>query len=73
MNDVKKTNIIIKGTHCQACKTLIEDISSEVPGVISCKVNYKTGETNITHSQDFDPQLFKSLIEEIGEYTVIIR
>lgn len=39
---MKKTTIKIIGTHCEACKALIEDVCKDVKGVKSCSVDYNT-------------------------------
>ena len=68
---MKKT-IIIKGTHCPACKTLIEDVSTEIKGMISCNVDYKTGKVEIEHDKSFNVGDFKKKIEELGDYKVVL-
>ena len=69
-----KTAVIkIKGTHCNACKLLIEDVSKDINGVKSCQVDFKTGETTIEHDEHFDFNLFKQEIESLGEYKVEIN
>lgn len=65
-----KTTLIIKGTHCNACKILIEDVSSEMKGITSCTVDYVTGNTVIEHDEDFDWGSFKEGIEGLGKYAV---
>lgn len=64
------TSIVIKGTHCNACKLLIEDICSEIKGVISCSVNFITGETVIEHDKNFNFELFKKEVEGLGQYKI---
>ena len=64
-------NFVIAGTHCNACKVLIEEVSKEIPGVISCTVvNYKTGETILDYDEKFDWNVFKKEIESLGKYDV---
>ena len=66
-----KTAVIkIKGTHCKACKTLIEDVASEIIGVRSCSVNFETGEAVIECEETFDLNLLKKEIEALGQYKV---
>ena len=67
---MKKTTVIIQGTHCNACKLLIEDVCSEIKGVKSCTVNFQTGETIIEHDETLDWQVFKKEIENLGKYTI---
>src|SRR3989344_2180246 len=33
----------VKGTHCRACKALIEDVCGDIPGVKRCTVDFGTG------------------------------
>ena len=67
---MRKTIITVKGTHCAACKALIEDICKDIKGVKSCNVDYKNGKTEIEHDNDFDINLFKKEIESLGKYKV---
>lgn len=65
-----KTEFIIKGTHCKACKALIEDVCGDIKGVKSCTVNFQTGETVVEHDKDLDWKTFKKEIEALGTYEV---
>jgi len=65
-----KTIIYIKGTHCNSCKVLIEEVCSEQKGVISCNVDFKTGKTEIEHTDKLDLVILKKEIEALGDYTV---
>lgn len=65
-----KTTVTIKGTHCESCKALIEDVCKEIPGINSCNVDYKTGKTIIEHDEELDWKKFKKEIESLGEYKV---
>lgn len=67
---MQTTTINIKGTHCNACKLLIEDVCKEIKGAKSCAVNFQTGETVVEHDENFDWQVFKKEIEGLGKYTV---
>ena len=62
--------IIIVGTHCAACKTLIEDVCREVAGVNFCLVDYQTGKTVINYVEPVDWSQFKSKVEALGKYQV---
>lgn len=67
-----KTTIRIKGTDCKSCKALIEDVCKDVPGVISCNVDFKTGKTVVEYeSEVLDWKVLKKEIEALGKYTVI--
>lgn len=67
-----KTTIAIQGTHCASCKALIEDVCKEIPGIISCDVDFKTGATIIEHGENADLNLLKNEIEQLGKYKVIM-
>ena len=67
-----KTTLTIKGTHCNSCKLLIEDVCKDA-GAKSCNVNFKTGETIVEHEESFDLQTFKKEVEAIGQYQVEIN
>lgn len=67
-----KTTLTIKGTHCNACKSLIEEVCQEFFGIKSCTVDFKTGATEIEHEENVDWQKFKKEIESLGAYTVDI-
>ena len=51
---------------------LIEEVCSEMPGVKSCVVDFKTGKTVIEHDGKLDLKRLKKEIESLGEYKVII-
>lgn len=68
-----QTIITIKGTHCNACKMLIEDVCSEIKGVKSCAVNFQTGETIVEHEKELNWEAFKKEIEDLGEYKIELR
>lgn len=70
VSNVVKTTVTIQGTHCNACKALIEDVCRDIEGVESCTVNFQTGETVVEHDETLDWQVFKKEIESLGEYKV---
>ena len=65
-----KTTLMIKGTHCNACKALIEDVCKDIKGITLCSVNFQTGETLVDHDETLDWQQFKKEIESLGQYTI---
>lgn len=65
-----KTIITIQGTHCKACKMLIEDVCKDIPGVQACTVDFQTGQTEIEHDAGLDWNQLKKEIESLGKYTV---
>ncbi len=64
------TIVVIKGTHCKACKLLIEDICKEMNPTSTCTVDFQTGETIIEHEESFDWRAFKKEIEGLGPYRI---
>lgn len=68
---MKKT-IVIKGTHCEACKALIEDVCKNIKGILSCNVDFRTGNTIIEHYDNLDLNALKEEIERLGNYKVEI-
>jgi len=70
--EITKTTLIIKGTHCQACKALIEEVVMENTCVSACEVDFVTGKTVIVHEDCLDWQALKKEIESLGEYQVQI-
>lgn len=65
-----RTILTIKGTHCQSCKMLIEDICKDIPGVKTCVVDFKTGKTTIEHESKDQLKKIKEEIEKAGDYKV---
>ena len=65
-----KTTLTIKGTHCNSCKALIEDVCRDTPDIRSCNVDFKTGITEVEHEENVDWQKFKKEVEALGEYKV---
>ena len=49
---------------------LIEEVCSELAGVTSCTVDFKTGKTVIEHDEKVDLKRLKKEIEQLGKYTV---
>lgn len=64
------TTVQIEGTHCHSCKMLIEDVCAETDGIISCDVDFKTGQTTIEHDENVDWEAFKKEVESLGDYKV---
>ncbi len=65
-----KTILTINGTHCRACKMLIEDVCKDNKDVASCDVNFETGRTEIEHTDTLDTEALKKEIESLGNYKV---
>ena len=70
---MQTTAINIKGTHCNSCKLLIEDVCREINGATSCTVNFETGETKIKHDENFDWETFKKEVESLGAYKIEVN
>jgi len=67
---MKTTKFTVKGTHCIACKNLIEEICREIDGIASCNVDFKTGMTIIEHNEKLNLGIVKKEIESLGIYKV---
>lgn len=70
---METTVVTIRGTHCNSCKFLIEDVSRDIKGVKSCYVDFQTGRTSIEHNEDFNLEVFKREIECLGQYKIEIN
>ena len=68
-----KTTFTVKGTHCNSCKMLIEDICSETKGVSSGKLDFKSGKLVVEHEADADLKKLKKEIEKLGRYRVVVN
>jgi copper chaperone CopZ len=59
-----QTQIInITGTHCPACKKLIEKRIMSIAGVDSVDVNFTSGETKITGDKEITKAEIKNVLE----------
>lgn len=65
-----KTTFTVKGTHCNACKILIEEVCSEFSGVKFCHFDLKTEKAIIEHEKNIDIKKLGKEIEALGEYKV---
>ena len=66
-----KTTITIKGTHCNACKALIEDVAKDVQGIQSCTVDFATGKTEIEYESEEALKNFAKEVNELGNYHIM--
>jgi copper chaperone CopZ len=66
-----KTTFTVKGTHCPACKALIEDVCKDIPGVKTCIVDFKSGKTDVEHDTPIAKAVFKKEIEAAGKYKLV--
>lgn len=67
---MKKKVITIKGTHCASCKAVIEDVSKDIEGVVSCTVDFNTGKTEIEYDDRLNWEKLKQEIETLEQYKV---
>ena len=66
----KKVQFTIKGTHCQACKKLIERKFIAIAGVVSANVDFETGAAEIILTRDISNDEFQKVLDGM-EYKVI--
>ncbi len=66
----KKVQLTIKGTHCQACKRLIERKFTAIAGVVSANVDFETGAAEIILTRDISNDEFQKALDGM-EYKVI--
>lgn len=64
------TSISVAGMHCASCKTLIEEVAMETPGVRSCAVDLEKGTGTVVHDDAFDFDAFAREIGALGPYRV---
>ena len=67
---METTVIKIDGTHCNACKLIIEGVCKDIKGVKSCCVDFQTGKTFIEHDEHFSLDALKQEVEDLGQYKV---
>jgi len=63
-----QTTLTVRGTHCAACKALIEDVCKDTPGITACEVDFQTGKTVIEHDPSINMDALKQEIKKLGEY-----
>lgn len=62
------TTLSIQGMHCGSCKTLIEDVCGDIPGVMSCTVDVAAGSVRIEHDATVSTETIRREIEQLGDY-----
>ncbi len=65
------TEISVSGMHCASCKALIEDVSRDVSGVISCSVDPRTGRGVVEHDAAFRLPDLARAVAELGDYRIV--
>lgn len=68
-----QTTITIQGTHCNACKALIEDVAKDIKGIQSCVVDFAIGKTEIEYESDIALENFAKKVDALGNYKVILN
>ena len=61
------TVLTIQGTHCAACKALLEEVCREVKGVMSCTVDFRTGRTEIIHDGSLAWTALQQAVADLGQ------
>ena len=64
------TTIKITGMHCASCKSLLEDVIQDVPGVQSCAIDAATGIGTIEHDDSFNFDALAKEVATLNKYTV---
>lgn len=61
-----KTTVKIPGMHCNACVTLITEVSEEFPTVHGVNINLESKEVSLDHDESLDLTAWKKEIESLG-------
>lgn len=68
------TKIKVSGMHCNSCANLIKDISSDIKGIKSFRIDFETGNGEVEHEGADDLEELKKEIEKLGqEYKILIN
>lgn len=67
MSEIK---LKITGLHCESCKSLIEEVCQEIPGVKKCSVDVEQGIALVEHDGSVALKTLKSEIETVADYKV---
>lgn len=62
-----KTTVSIPGIHCDACVTLIKDVSSDFPQIQNVDVDLNAKTVTLEHAEDFDAPKWSEEIESLGD------
>lgn len=60
----------VKGMTCTACKKIIEMTASDLPEIINCEVDFRTGDGFVEYEAGFDPEQFRNEINRLGQYSL---
>jgi copper chaperone CopZ len=61
-----KTTVKIPGMHCNACATLITEVSEEFPSVHGINVNLESKVVTLDHDESLDIPTWTKEIESLG-------
>lgn len=62
------TKLNITGMHCRSCKTLIEEVAMDIPGVVACNVDVEACAAEVEHDASFNAADLISEIASLGGY-----
>lgn len=61
------TIVSIPGIHCDACVSLIKDVSSDFPEIESVDVDLHSKQVTLKHTEDFPKQNWIGALEDLGD------
>lgn len=61
-----RTSVVIPGIHCNACETLIRDISSDFPAIGRLTIDLKQKRVEVDHDQNFNFTDWSTALAELG-------
>lgn len=69
---MEKTILKISGMHCASCAQLIEMEVKEIPGILSLKIDHKSGIAEVEKKPDIDEKLILEAVKKAGYEAEII-
>ncbi len=61
------TTLSIPGIHCDACATLIKDVSADFPEIQNVAVDTTSKRVTLDHTDDFPKERWVEAIEALGD------
>ncbi len=61
------TIVSVPGIHCEACSSLIKDVSSDFPEIESVEVDINSKQVTLKHTDDFPKEKWAAALEELGD------
>ena len=61
------TIVSIPGIHCDACSSLIKDVSSDFPEIESVEVDINSKQVTLKHTEDFPKENWIRALEDLGD------